>query len=101
MEKKMTFDEYVNKQMELRRIQGENKMKHNAIIEELRHQLEIETEQAQKEYRAKVEELRKGFRAAKLEEAERYRKEHIEVETELMRVKNDWESQQMAQQEIS
>lgn len=27
MEKKMTFDEYVNKQMELRRIQGENKMK--------------------------------------------------------------------------
>lgn len=97
----MTFDEYVNKQMELRRIQGENKMKHNAIIEDMRHKLELETEQAQKEYRAKVEELRKGFRAAKLEEAERYRQQHIEVETELMRVKNDWESQQMAQQEIS
>jgi hypothetical protein len=96
MEKK-TFDEYVNKQMELRRIQGENKMKHNAIIEELRHKLELETEQATKEYKAKVEELRKGFRAAKLEEAERYRLQHIEVETELMRVKNEWESQQVAQ----
>lgn len=94
---KMTFDEYVNKQMELRRIHGENKMKHNAIIEELRHKLELETEQATKEYKAKVEELRKGFRAAKLEEAERYRLQHIEVETELMRVKNEWESQQVAQ----
>ena len=93
----MNFDEYVNKQMELRRIQGENKMKHNAIVEELRHKLDLETEQATKEYKAKVEELRKGFRAAKLEEAERYRLEHIEVETELMRVKNEWESQQVAQ----
>ena len=91
---KMSFDEYVNKQMELRRIQGENKMKHNAIVEELRHKLDLETEQATKEYKAKVEELRKGFRAAKLEEAERYRLQHIEVETELMRVKNEWESQQ-------
>ena len=97
MENKMNFDEYVNKQMELRRIQGENKMKHNAIVEELRHKLDLETEQATKEYKAKVEELRKGFRAAKLEEAERYRLEHIEVETELMRVKNEWESQQVAQ----
>lgn len=94
---KMNFDEYVNKQMELRRIQGENKMKHNAIVEELRHKLDLETEQATKEYKAKVEELRKGFRAAKLEEAERYRLQHIEVETELMRVKNEWESQQVAQ----
>lgn len=94
---KMNFDEYVNKQMELRRIQDENKMKHNAIVEELRHKLDLETEQATKEYKAKVEELRKGFRAAKLEEAERYRLQHIEVETELMRVKNDWESQQVAQ----
>ena len=93
----MSFDEYVNKQMELRRIQGENKMKHNAIVEELRHKLDLETEQATKEYKAKVEELRKGFRAAKLEEAERYRLQHIEVETELMRVKNEWESQQVAQ----
>ena len=93
----MNFDEYVNKQMELRRIQGENKMKHNAIVEELRHKLDLETEQATKEYKAKVEELRKGFRAAKLEEAERYRLQHIEVETELMRVKNEWESQQVAQ----
>lgn len=97
MENKMNFDEYVNKQMELRRIQGENKMKHNAIVEELRHKLDLETEQATKEYKAKVEELRKGFRAAKLEEAERYRLQHIEVETELMRVKNEWESQQVAQ----
>lgn len=97
METKMNFDEYVNKQMELRRIQGENKMKHNAIVEELRHKLDLETEQATKEYKAKVEELRKGFRAAKLEEAERYRLQHIEVETELMRVKNEWESQQVAQ----
>ena len=93
----MNFDEYVNKQMELRRIQGENKMKHNAIVEELRHKLDLETEQATKEYKAKVEELRKGFRAAKLEEAERYRLQHIEVETELMRVKNEWEMQQVAQ----
>lgn len=93
----MNFDEYVNKQMELRRIQGENKMKHNAIVEELRHKLDLETEQATKEYKAKVEELRKGFRAAKLEEAERYRLQHIKVETELMRVKNEWESQQVAQ----
>ena len=93
----MNFDEYVNKQMELRRIQGENKMKHNAIVEELRHKLDLETEQATKEYKAKVEELRKGFRAAKLEEAERYRLQHIEVETELMMVKNEWESQQVAQ----
>ena len=97
MENKMNFDEYVNKQMELRRIQGENKMKHNAIVEELRHKLDLETEQATKEYKAKVEELRKGFRAAKLEEAERYRLQHIEVETELMMVKNEWESQQVAQ----
>ena len=97
MENKMNFDEYVNKQMELRRIQGENKMKHNAIVEELRHKLDLETEQATKEYKAKVEELRKGFRAAKLEEAEHYRLQHIEVETELMRVKNEWESQQVAQ----
>ena len=97
MGNKMNFDEYVNKQMELRRIQGENKMKHNAIVEELRHKLDLETEQATKEYKAKVEELRKGFRAAKLEEAERYRLQHIEVETELMRVKNEWESQQVAQ----
>ena len=97
MENKMNFDEYVNKQMELRRIQGENKMKHNAIVEELRHKLDLETEQATKEYKAKVEELRKGFHAAKLEEAERYRLQHIEVETELMRVKNEWESQQVAQ----
>lgn len=97
MENKMNFDEYVNKQMELRRIQGENKMKHNAIVEELRHKLDLETEQATKEYKAKVEELRKGFRTAKLEEAERYRLQHIEVETELMRVKNEWESQQVAQ----
>ncbi len=97
MENKMNFDEYVNKQMELRRIQGENKMKHNAIVEELRHKLDLETEQATKEYKAKVEELRKGFRAAKLEEAERYRLQHIEVETELMRVKNEWEMQQVAQ----
>lgn len=94
---KMNFDEYVNKQMELRRIQDENKMKHNAIVEELRHKLDLETEQATKEYKAKVEELRKGFRAAKLEEAERYRLQHIEVETELMRVKNEWEMQQVAQ----
>ena len=97
MENKMNFDEYVNKQMELRRIQGENKMKHNAILEDMRHKLDLETEQATKEYKAKVEELRKGFRAAKLEEAERYRLQHIEVETELMRVKNEWESQQVAQ----
>ena len=97
MANKMNFDEYVNKQMELRRIQGENKMKHNAIVEELRHKLDLETEQATKEYKAKVEELRKGFRAAKLEEAERYRLQHIEVETELMMVKNEWESQQVAQ----
>ena len=97
MENKMNFDEYVNKQMELRRIQGENKMNHNAIVEELRHKLDLETEQATKEYKAKVEELRKGYRAAKLEEAERYRLQHIEVETELMRVKNEWESQQVAQ----
>lgn len=97
----MTFDEYVNKQMELRRIQGENKMKHNAIIEDMRHKLELETEQATKEHKAKLEELRKAFRAKKLDEAERYRLEHIEVETELMRVKNEWESQQVAQQEIS
>ena len=97
MENKMNFDEYVNKQMELRRIQGENKMKHNAIVEELRHKLDLETEQATKEYKAKVEELRKCFRAAKLEEAEHYRLQHIEVETELMRVKNEWESQQVAQ----
>ena len=97
MENKMNFDEYVNKQMELRRIQGENKMNHNAIVEELRHKLDLETEQATKEYKAKVEELRKGFRAAKFEEAERYRLQHIEVETELMRVKNEWESQQVAQ----
>lgn len=94
---KMSFDEYVNKQMELRRIQGENKMKHNAILEDMRHKLDLETEQATKEYKAKVEELRKGFRAAKLEEAERYRLQHIEVETELMRVKNEWEMQQVAQ----
>ena len=97
MGNKMNFDEYVNKQMELRRIQGENKMKHNAILEDMRHKLDLETEQATKEYKAKVEELRKGFRAAKLEEAERYRLQHIEVETELMRVKNEWESQQVAQ----
>ena len=83
--------------MELRRIQGENMMKHNAIIEDMRHKLELETEQATKEYKAKVEELRKGFRAAMLDEAERYRKVRIEVEAELIRVNYEWKSQQMAQ----
>lgn len=91
---KMTFDEFVNKQTELRRIQGENKMKHISIIEEMRDKLELETEQAKKEYMAKVKELRKEYRAANREEAERYRKGCIEVETELMRVKNLWETQQ-------
>lgn len=98
---KMTFDEFVNKQTELRRIQGENKMKHLSIIEEMNDKLELETEQAKKEYMAKVKALRKEYRAANLKEAERYRKGCIEVETELMRVKNDWESLQMAQLEIS
>lgn len=98
---KMTFDEFVNKQTELRRTQGENKMKHLSIIEEMKDKLELETEQAKKEYMDKVKELRKEYRAANLKEAERYRKQHIEVETELMRVKNDWESLQMAKLEIS
>lgn len=98
---KMTFDEFVNKQTELRRIQGENKMKHISIIEEMKDKLELETEQAKKDYLDKVKELRKEYRAANLEEAERYRQQHIEVETELLRVKNQWETQQMAQQEIS
>ncbi len=48
-----------------------------------------------------MKELRKEYRAANREEAERYRKGCIEVETELMRVKNQWESLQMAQLEIS
>ena len=91
---KMTFDEFVNKQTELRRIQGENKMKHISIIEEMKDKLELETEQAKKDYMAKVKELRKEYRATNLKEAERYRQQHIEVETELMRVKNQWETQQ-------
>lgn len=94
----MTFDEYVNKTMELRRIQGENKVNHNAIVEGMRHGLDIATEEATKEYKAKVEELRKEYRKAKLEEAERYRLQHIEVETELMRLKNEWEAQQKVQE---
>lgn len=91
---KMTFDEFVNKQTELRRIQGENKMKHISIIEEMKDKLELETEQAKKDYLDKVKELRKEYRAANREEAECYRKGCIEVETELMRVKNLWETQQ-------
>lgn len=98
---KMTFDEFVNKQMELRHIQGQNKMKHISIIEEMKDKLELETEQAKKDYLDKVKELRKEYRAANFKEAERYHQQHIEVETELMRVKNDWESLQMAQLEIS
>ena len=96
--KKMTFDEYVGKAMELRRIQGENKMNHEAIMEGLRHGLDTATEQATQEYKAKLQELRKGYREEKLREVERYRQEHIATEMEQMRVKNEWEMQQKAEE---
>ena len=96
----MTFDEYVEKAMELRRIQGENKTNHEAIMEGLRHGLDTATEQATQEYKAKLRELRKGYREEKLREAKRYRQEHIATEMEQMRVRKEWEMQQK-EEEIS